>query len=264
MHAEFSAALLDPTATPPADILIRGGADPARRFGVYRNNVIVALIDALTDTYPVVCALVGEEFFRAMAREFARQHPPRSPVMAEYGGEFAEFIDGFPPAAPLPYLGDVARLEWQRVVSWHAADATSLSADDIAPLLADPASLMQTCWRLHPSLALQEAPFAVVSLWAAHQQGNAAAVDSALNGLDTGQPEAALVLRQGLEVLILRLTPAEACFMRTLQSGAALGVAVDAAGSSGAPFDLTLMFSLLLRSGALIGYTSATEETTGP
>jgi len=257
MQAEFSAALLDPAAPHPADILICGGADPAHRFGIYRNNVIVALIDALADSYPVVGSLVGEAFFRAMAREFCRQHPPRSPVMAEYGGDFAAFIDGFPPAGSLPYLGDVARLEWQRVVSWHAADAVSLTAEDIFHLVDDPVALMRTRWEFDTSLALVTSPFAIVSLWAAHQKESAEAIDGALTDIDWGQPESALVLRQGLEVMIMRLTPAEAIFITELRAGCTLAEAVLAAQGASPRFDLTLTFALLLRSGALLEYSIA-------
>jgi Putative DNA-binding domain len=150
----FAAALLDPAAPLPEDVVTRTGADATRRFGVYRNNVIVSLIDALADSYTVVAALVGDEFFRSMAREFARQHPLRSPIMANYGDDFAEFIARFVPAATLPYLADLARLEWQRVVSWHAADEPSLGSSDIESLLSDPIALANTRWHFHPSVAL--------------------------------------------------------------------------------------------------------------
>ena len=65
----FAHALLHPERAVPATIrgAARRGAD--RRFAVYRNNVITGLIDALAQRFPVVCRLVGEEFFRAMAVE---------------------------------------------------------------------------------------------------------------------------------------------------------------------------------------------------
>ena len=65
----------------------------------------------------MVRLLVGEEFFRAMAQIHVRAHRPRSPLMFEYGDELPDFIAGFPPAADVPYLADVARLEiaWSRV-----------------------------------------------------------------------------------------------------------------------------------------------------
>ncbi|EPV9122217.1 DNA-binding domain-containing protein [Pseudomonas aeruginosa] len=257
-HTEFCTALLDPSATVPGDIRVREGADRTSRFGVYRNNVIVALIDGLADSFPVVRALVGEDFFRGMAHEFARHHPPCSPVMAEYGDGFPAFIESFPPAQSLPYLGDVARLEWQYVVSYHAADAEALTAEKVGGLLADPEFLATSRWRLHPSLGLLASPYPVVSLWQAHQEDSDTEVEAALAGIDLAQSEAALVLRQQLAVMVLGLTAAEATFVRALHAGEMLAVAVADAQQTANDFDPGLAFSLLLRSDALIGYSITT------
>ena len=93
-QAAFAKALLDPQLPVPPHLRSLGAPAGEDRFAVYRNNVMVALTEGLRDAYPVVCRLVGDEFFRAMAGIFARSHPPRSPVMLEYGDGFAEFIAG--------------------------------------------------------------------------------------------------------------------------------------------------------------------------
>ena len=97
-QAEFSAALRDPTQAAPRGLHTWNGSDPAARFAVYRNNVVSSLIDALAETFPVVQALVGVEFFRAMASLFVRQSPPRSRVLASYGAALPSFIASFAPA----------------------------------------------------------------------------------------------------------------------------------------------------------------------
>jgi len=45
---------------------------------VYRNNYRGNLHDALAGAYPVIRQLVGDEFFRYMARKFIEQYPSRS------------------------------------------------------------------------------------------------------------------------------------------------------------------------------------------
>ena len=64
---DFAAALLDPALPCPAGLCVPAGADLARRFDVHRNNVVASLVEALADSFPVVLALVGEDFFRATA-----------------------------------------------------------------------------------------------------------------------------------------------------------------------------------------------------
>lgn len=177
MHAAFAEALLARDFDCPPGLRTWNGSDPGTRFAIYRNNLIVSLVDALADTYPVVQQLVGEEFFRAMAHEFVRVQLPASPVLAHYGAGFAEFIEDFPPAAGLPYLPDLARLELMRVEVYHAADDT-------------------------PALRVLHSRYAVASLWAAHQVDD---VDAALAQVDPAVVEVALVLRSGLDVLVLRV-----------------------------------------------------------
>lgn len=251
-HQAFAESLLATQPACPPGLMAWNGSDPARRFAVYRNNVMVSLIDALADTYPVTQALVGEAFFRAMAGAFARANPPRSPVMAHYGAGFAGFIEDFPPAAGLPYLAEVARLELLRVRAYHAADAESVSDEAIALLLADPDHLPAVRFTLQPSLRIMESRHAVVSLWAAHQGED---IDSALAAVDAAVPEAALLLRSGLEVETYRITAGTATFIRHLQEGGGLGAAVEFALAADAAFDMAEALSLLIRAGAISGIT---------
>lgn len=249
-HADFCAALRAPSFACPPGLTTWNGSDPARRFAVYRNNVLVSLIDALADSYPVVQALVGEAFFRAMAGEFVRHAPPCSPILAVYGEDFAAFVESFPPAAGLPYLGDVARLEYAYVLAYHAADAAALPAGRIAALLADETALPRTRFALHPALQVLSSPHAVVSLWAAHQDaGDLAAIDLAA-------AESAVVLRQGLEVAVLRVTAGTAEFIAALARGDALGPAAETALARHADFDLAAALGLMIRSDALVGILS--------
>jgi hypothetical protein len=68
----------------------------ARRFAVYRNNVQHGLTRALAARFPVVEALVGAEFFTAMARVFAAEAPPRDPVLLRWGDAFPASSTAFP------------------------------------------------------------------------------------------------------------------------------------------------------------------------
>ena len=250
--AAFAEALLADDAACPAGLVAWNGSAPEKRFAVYRNNVVVGLVDALADSFPVTQALVGEEFFRVMAREFVRRSPPRSPVLALYGEGFAEFIAGFPPAAVLVYLADMAQLELLRMQVWHAADADAIAPAEVSALLAEPEHLPAADITLHPSLRLLASGNAVVSLWAAHQ---ADAVAEALAAVDPALPETALLCRKDLEVDIYRVEPGTAAFIGHLQAAASFGDAVAQAFAADAHFDPAATLALLLRAGAITGIT---------
>ncbi|WP_127104797.1 DNA-binding domain-containing protein [Pararhodobacter zhoushanensis] len=137
-----------------------------RRFAVYRNNVQHGLSRALAARFPVIERLVGPDFFAATARVFAAQHPPQTPVLLDWGDSFPDFLATFPPAQSLPYLPDVARLEWLRGEAYHAADAAR--ADPSALATVDPARLRLT---LAPSVRAYAAQHPAVSLWHQNQPG---------------------------------------------------------------------------------------------
>lgn len=242
----FAAALLDADLRCPPGLRTWNGSDPQRRLAVYRNNVVSSLIDALTDIFPVTQQLVGAEYFRAMAAVFVRRYPPRSRILARYGDCFATFVSGFEPAAELPYLADVARLEYARLQALHAADAEPIGASALAHALGDPEVLSGMQFQWHPSLAVIESPHAVVSLWAAHQ------TDGEIPTVAIDRAEQAIVLRDGLEVLVLPVDAATAHFgVRTL-TGDTFGMAAAAAAGVDGSFDLGAALSLLLRYRALV------------
>lgn len=242
----FAEALLDPKPACPPGLTTWNGSDPARRFAVYRNNVIVSLVDALADSFPVTQELVGEDFFRAMAREFAYAHPPRSPLMAFYGDQFPDFIDRFPPAAGLPYLASVARLEFLRIRAYHASEAAPVPTPQLAATLNGTAKVPSLVFTLHPSLAVLDSPFAVVSLWAAHQGlGEIGAVTPDI-------PETALVLRHGLDVEVVQIPTAAGHFIAALQTGHNLGEAMPVAAQLDANFDPTETLAVLIQKDAVI------------
>ncbi len=226
-QTDFAQALFDPEQLPPG-LRTWNGSDPALRFAVYRNNVLVSLIDALAATLPVVQQLVGEDFFRAMARVFAQAHPPRSRLMAFYGADFPAFVQDFEPAASLSYLADVARLELCRVRAYHAADVDGLDQNALQRAMAVQEQLHNLKLSLHPSLHVVDAPCAAYSLWAAHQGG------LELADVDPSQPECALVFRDGLEVRVQPISPAACAFIAALQQGSTLlqAASLDAEVSS--------------------------------
>ena len=245
-HAEFTRALLDTGRACPPGLYSSNGADPASRFAVYRNNVQGSLINALEDSYPVVEQLVGQAFFKAMARTYIERQPPSTPQLNDYGEGFAEFIDDFAPAASLPYLGDIARLERLRVESYHAADARPLAAAQLQEAMSRPEQLGRLHLHPHPSLRSLQSSYAVASLWAAHQDGRQ------WPSFYLHREQHILVLRNALEVEVLVVDAGCLAFTDSLRARQPLAVAAAQALDAQADFDLGRCLGLLLGHGALI------------
>ena len=252
----FAAAIRDAEAPVPAGIRASRASPTApagRRFAIYRNNVVVGLVDALARRFPAVQALVGEAFFRAMARVFVTEHPPRSRIVTMYGDALPDFIAGFPPAASLPYLADVARLEAALTHAYHAADAEPLGLERLAELAPDALSAARL--GLHPAVRIVASRFPIVTL---HEQ-NAGSVLGPTP--DMSENEAALVVRPSLDVAVHRLPPGGALFATRLRDATLGAAAEEAAGTPG--FDLSACLATLFTAGAIAAITVAPETRQG-
>lgn len=243
--ARMAPALLDPGHSTRAGLRTWNESDPARRLAVHRNNVLSSLIDALADTFPVVQQLVGEQFFRALGAAFVRAAPPRMPVLAHYGGEFPDFVAAFPPAIQIPYLAGVARLEWLRVQAYHSADAEPVGPEALQALSGSASSLDEIYLTLHPSVRAFCAPFAAVSIWAAHQG------QVQLEDIDVNVGEHAVVLRQALDVVVLPTDSASTLFVQAVAAASSIAVALDAAKAESTDFNLVAFLATLFSRGAV-------------
>ena len=99
------------------------GISPDLRLAIYGHHVLSTLTAVLEATFPVVQRLVDPRFFAYAADVFIRRHPPTGPCLFEYGAGFADFLADFPPCRDLPYLPDVARLEWALEAGYHDDEA---------------------------------------------------------------------------------------------------------------------------------------------
>ncbi|NTJ02506.1 DUF2063 domain-containing protein [Agrobacterium rhizogenes] len=241
-QAEFATALLDTDRAVPEGLTAWNGLRPERRFGVYRDNVVAGLIGALASRFPVAENIVGKDFFAAMAHEFVRLHPPRSPLLLAYGDDFADFVETFEPAGDIDYLPDVIRLEAARGKAYHAADAAPL--DPVLLAAIEPERLASLVFVLHPSASILRSPFPMVTIWAMN------AGEMELRPIDNWSGEDALVVRPEMTVEIHRLPTGGAVFLEVLAGRADLATAVEAAIATAPDFDLSANLAGALAAGA--------------
>lgn len=245
-QAAFARAVRDATLPAPTELLGRHDHRLHRRFSVYRNNVAASLIAALCTRFPVVQQLVGVEFFQGMARIYVAQDPPRSPILLYYGDTFADFIDAFAPAAPIPYLGDVARIEWARGAAYHAADVPPVDADAFAALPLDRLDTVRV--RLHPSVSVVHSLHPAFSIWRVNQDPDD------LIPVSPWSPEAALIARPHFSVKTKAIPLATACFIQELVGGATLGEAFATGEKVSAQFNGRDALTLLITEEIVVGF----------
>ena len=241
LSASFSAAILNPALPVPKGLHGPETRKADKRYAVYRNNVTVGLISALEANFPAIKRLVGDEFFSAMARVFARENPPKSRIMAEYGASFPDFLESFDPLSAYPYIADVARLERLWLDSFHEGDATPLQGAALAAIA--PEALFEARFSIHPAARLFSSPFAAVSIMSANRaQGD-------VPQIDPSTPECGLVTRPHLGVTVRHIPVSTHAFLTALAGGAALDEGIETALALDPSFDLAANIQLFLEAG---------------
>lgn len=245
-QTSFAKALLNPAAPIPHGLVGANGL-AQRRFRVYRNNVVVGLVDALRDTFPAIQKLVGEEFFAAVARVYVMANPPNGPVLLEYGDGFPAFLREFGPVKDLPYLADVAAIDRALVKAYHAADKLSLDGRAFLSIETEISPFLH--FALHPSVQVIPSRFPAFTIWRANStEKEVKEISLNSGGEDT------LVLRPAMQVEVRLLRPGSAPFLIALHKGKSLQDATLEATDERPDFDLDVALPALIDAGTIVAF----------
>jgi hypothetical protein len=255
LQQAFGAALASVEAAPPATHIFTDAPERAiGRIAVYRGNVVGASTRALAGTYPVVAKIVGEEFFAGLAREYLRAHPSTSGDLNDFGVAFADFVAEFTHTRDLPYLPDVARMEWLAHRAYFAADARPLELAALGAVPEQDYGALRLA--LAPACALLESRWPLARLWEVHQDDYAGefSVD-----LDAG-PGRILVYRPRFRVQVAALSPGAHRFLQHVDAGVRLEAALDAALGAEPAFDLGTAISAWIGAGIVVGMNTTAGD----
>lgn len=236
LQIRFAEGLLDGRCEPVE--LFRGpGELAARRLALYRGNLAANWERALANAYPVLKALVGDQFFHALARRFGRAQAFGEGDLNRLGAGLATFLEQFEAVRDFPYFPDMARLEWALHCAHYAADAPALEMESLARL--DPAAIDELRLEFRPGTDLIASPWAIGMIWSAHQADSGQALPA-----DPAQPSRNLVYRPQWRAQTRSLAAGEFAALSALSSGQSLGAALEAALDAQADFDPAGAFPL--------------------
>jgi hypothetical protein len=243
----FVEAVLSPEA---ATDFIAGSSTFARdRMAIYRRSIFANYRKALSASYPVVKRLTGAPFFHAAIDAFARAQPSQSGDLNIYGDALGEFLATYPPAADLPYLADIARLEWAIDEANRASEASCAPESVLAALaVAPPDRLPALRLRLEPSCRLVASPFPILRIWQTNQTDYSG--DDRIM-LDEGG-DALLIRRGDRGISLERLAAGDHAWLAALAMGATLGAAIEAAQNADSTFDLGVALREQIAAGTII------------
>jgi hypothetical protein len=199
---------------------------PALGLSAYAGGYPVRLCEALADTFEAVARFAGEEGFAALAARYTAACPPACYNLNDVGRSLPAFLRADPLARALPFLPDLAELEWKIARAFHAelqppADTTGLGA-----LRADEWSRVTLA--LQPGVATVVSRWPLRTLWEA--RGDARAARRCYAG---GHGESVLVYRRDLVVRLDLTNKNEVRALRAIARGRPLAVVLEHAVGRG-------------------------------
>ncbi len=229
IQEDFAAALFDGSHEARA-LRLFSGDHSQHRLALYRGNQFTAWEKVLSDAYPVMQMLVGEEFFGGLSRAFGIAVPSGSPDLNEFGAGFADFLEGFPHVADYPYFPDVARLEWALHRAHYAESAPQVLASSVMEIA--PEHMAHARFQLHPACVLFASEYSVVPIWRAHQEDLDISLPARVD-----EASHAVIVRPHWRASVLPLDPANHAALAHLADGGDLGSALQAARQIDQGFD---------------------------
>ena len=222
-------------------------------LAIYRANVMAAATKALCAAYPVIQQVVGDAFFHGLARAYQRVVPSTGGDLYDYGAAFANFVAEFPHTQSLPYLPDLARLEWAVHRASGAADAPTWDSQALAQVEPAREAAIRFAWAA--GTAVVDSNFPIARIWLIHQPG----FDGEFS-VDWSVSECALVAREDFRVVVSALDAGDAAFIASSLGGAALGAAAEMALAAEPGFDLGRLLGRLMTSNVICGFSINRDE----
>jgi hypothetical protein len=251
----FAAALFTEGAGQGAPCIRADGLSPMQRLAFYRTNVFGNYLEGLRATYRCVENLVGRGCFAHYAERFIRETPSRSGDLNRYGGELAAFLARSPIAHQLPYLPDVARLEWLLDEVFYEADHAPLDPRALARVPADRYAALR--FAVNPASRLLQSAYPLLRIWQVsrpeHQSDELVALDSG--------PDYLLVRREGFDPVVEAVSASEYVLLTGLRDGESLGAACACAQSADADFDLSASLQRRIADATLVACAAGFEES---
>ena len=270
LQQRFVADLLFGGTSAPTSVRAAGaGAGAGERMAVYSRTIRSNYRNAMSATYPAVRRIVGTSLFHAAVDAYVEAHPSRSGDLNEYGGGFGEFLRHYERAAELPYLPDVARLEWAIDEADRAADSDFAGDAVVAALAQVPAdALPDLQLDLEPSCRLVASAFPLFRIW----QVNQPAYDGELRVDFTTGPHYLRIRREanggcpqgtdGTGIAVERIDAGDFEWLSALARGATLARALEQALGADSAYDLRAALQKFIGDGSInrIGGHDARDE----
>jgi hypothetical protein len=141
----------------------RGQLGAEERVDIYAQMYFARLLEVLESDFPKVAAILGCERFHDVVGAYLARHPSVSPSLRYLGRNFPSFLKDYAKTVDLPFLSDVATLEWQRLDVFDAPDAEPLCVEQLQSIVPDEWPTLR--FQVIPAFSVMSSKWPVHEIW---------------------------------------------------------------------------------------------------
>ncbi len=200
----------------------------AERWHIYGAGYFARLSESLEDDYPAVQRVVGRDAFRSMVRRYVLAHTPRSYDLGRAGDRLAGFLGTDWLTTKLPFLPDLAQLEWKLAEAFVSEDARPLRWEDLQAM--EPERVSKMPLHLMPGTVVLRSEWPLIELWECKDRS-----DHEVSVELQGRRSIVLVYRRGYEAYCTSASETTARVVESVGAGATLFGIQESFGADGDP-----------------------------
>lgn len=185
----------------------------ADRVAIYADGFYARLEEALMSDYSTLAAVMGENKFSQMSKDYTFAYPSYNYSLNNFGENLSQFLREALPYKKKTYLAEIAEFEWAEYQAIVARDANLLSVTDLQSLPLSQWPEMK--FYLHPSCKILVLHWNSLSLIKTSRSNKSTPTPKKLK-----TPQFILIWRRQLEVLYRKLESPELTMLNAIKQGA--------------------------------------------
>lgn len=151
------------------NLIVDHGQLAAReRLNIYAEAYRLRLIEALSDSYPALHTLMGDDDFESLCLHYINAHPSTHFSIRYFGQHMSEFIAHHHSGSHSELLSEMALFEWSLINAFDAKNETSLTMEQLARV--EISEWPNLCFTLSASLQKLDFHWNVPALWKSIEQ----------------------------------------------------------------------------------------------
>lgn len=197
-------------------IRVPAGADVAARLAVHTDGYPARVTESLREAFPATANILGESSFAALAARYLPHIPSTLRNLNHIGAGLPAFLRSDGLREDLPFLPDLAELEWAVTLCFHATLGKAFDASVCGEWSMEDWERARI--EFQPGLALVRSPWPLRELRETR--------DCERSQIDVDlveRPDRVLVRRRGFEVIVESIGEVEADVIERSSAGTPLG-----------------------------------------